>query len=177
MKKQKTKEAYELRRGILESLLSNTLTAKEIKEISGLSYRQINDWDKKGILPAQERESSNAWQWRRFTGSNTIQLSVLAKLRKTGLPVIDLKELHKWMKDGESSTSEYIKEQIAHGHTVFLSTNLKDRFFFNSDGEKDISEMMLLAYNEHGGMGIVLQISINDIVNDILKTLNQKPLK
>ena len=177
MKNQKTKEAYELRRGILEGLLSNILTAKEIKEISGLSYRQINDWDKKGILPAQEREESNAWRWRRFTGANAIQLSVLAKLRKAGLPVIDLKELHKWMREGERTMSEYIKDHISRGFGVFLSTNLKDRFFFNSDGEKDVSEMILLAYNEHGGMGIVLQVSINDIVNDILKTLNQKPLK
>ena len=177
MKNQKTKEAYELRRDILESLLSNTLTAKETKEISGLSYRQLNDWDTKGILPVQKRESSDTWRWRRFTGAHAIQLSVLAKLRKTGLPVIDLKKLHQWMRDGEKSMSEYIKEQIARGHGVFLSTNLKDRFFFNSDGDKNISEMILLAYNEHGGMGIVMQISINDIVNDILKTLNQKPLR
>lgn len=177
MKTQKTKEVHGLRSDILESLLSNTLTAKEIKEVSGLSYRQINDWDKKGILPAQEREASNAWRWRRFTGANAIQLSVLSKLRKAGLPVGDLKELHQWMKKEEKTMSKYIKDYISGGHKVFLSTNLKDRFFFNSDKDKDINEMILLAYNEHGGMGIVLQININDIVNDILKTLNQKPLK
>ncbi len=177
MPKQKIKEAYELRRDILDDLFSNMLTAKEVKKISGLSYRQINDWDKKGILPVQEREKSDAWRWRRFSGFNTIQLCILAKLRKTGLPVIDLRELHFWMKDAERTMSEYIKDHIASGNKVFLSTNLKDRFFFNSDRDKDISEMILLAYNEHGGMGIVLQININDIVNDILKTLNQKPLK
>lgn len=177
MKKQKSKEAYEIRRGILESLLSNTLTARETKEICGLTYRQLNDWDDKGILPAQKRESTETWRWRRFTGANVIQLAIISKLRKTGLSFVDLKNLYLWLKEREESMSDLIKEQIALGHKVFLSTNLKDRFYFNSDGDKDISEMILLAYTEHGGMGVVLQINLNDIVNDILKTLNQKSLE
>ncbi|GEM_PF-6733638 len=177
MIKQKTKEVYELRRGILESLLSNTLTARETKEICGLTYRQLNDWDVKGILPAQKRESTETWRWRRFTGTNAIQLAIISKLRKTGLPFVDLKNLYSWLKEREVSMSDFVKEQMALGHKVFLSTNLKDRFYFNSDGDKNINEMILLAYNEQGGMGIVLQVSVNDIVNDILKTLNQKPLE
>ena len=166
---------YHKRLGVLTSMIERTLAPLEVKKITGLSRRQLSEWDNKGLLPTQKRDSQNAW--RRFSGANTIQLAILSEFRKTGLSPIDLRELALWMRDRETEMMKYIRERIARGSLIFLSSNLKEQFFLHSDANEDIQEMILLAYQKGGDSKIVLQININQIVNDILKTLNQKPLK
>jgi DNA-binding transcriptional MerR regulator len=166
---------YHKRLGVLTSMIERTLAPLEVKKITGLSRRQLSEWDSKGLLPTQKRDSQNAW--RRFSGANTIQLAILSELRKTGLSPIDLRELAIWMRDREVEMMKYIREKTSRGSLVFLSSNLKERFFLHSDTHEDIQEMIVLAYQRGGDSKIVLQININNIVNGILKELNEKPLK
>lgn len=170
-----TENEYHKRLGVLTSMIERTFTPFEVKKITGLSRRQLSEWDSKGLLLTQKRDSQNAW--RRFSGANTIQLAILSELRKTGLSPIDLRELAIWMRDREAEMVKYIREKIARGSLVFLSSNLKDRFFLHSNENKDIQELILLAYQKGGDSKIVLQININNIVNGILKELNEKPLE
>ncbi len=170
-----TENEYHKRLGILTSMIERTLTPFEVKKITGLSRRQLSEWDSKGLLLTQKRDSQNAW--RRFSGANTIQLAILSELRKTGLSPIDLRELAIWMRDREAEMVKYIREKIARGSLVFLSSNLKDRFFLHSNENEDIQELILLVYQKGGDSKIVLQININNIVNGILKELSEKPLK
>jgi DNA-binding transcriptional MerR regulator len=174
-KKNITESDYHKRLGVLTSMIERTLAPLEVKKITGLSRRQLSEWDSKGLLPTQKRDSQNAW--RRFSGANTIQLAILSELRKTGLSPIDLRELAIWMRDREVEMMKYIREKISRGSLVFLSSNLKERFFLHSDTHEDIQEMIVLAYQRGGDSKIVLQININNIVNGILKELNEKPLK
>lgn len=170
-----TESDYHKRLGVLTSMIERTLAPLEVKKITGLSRRQLSEWDSKGLLPVQKRDSQSAW--RRFTGANTIQLAILSEFRKTGLSPIDLRELAIWMKDREIEMMKYIREKISRGSLVFLSSNLKERSFLHSDAVEDIQEMIILAYQKGGDSKTVLQININNIVNGILKELNEKPLK
>ena len=120
---------YHKRLGVLTSMIERTLAPLDVKKITGLSRRQLSEWDSKGLLLTQKRDSQNAW--RRFSGANTIQLAVLSELRKMGLSPIDLRELAIWMRDREMEMMKYIREKISRGSIVFLSSNLKDRFFIH----------------------------------------------
>ena len=166
---------YHKRLGVLTSMIERTLAPLDVKKITGLSRRQLSEWDSKGLLLTQKRDSQNAW--RRFSGANTIQLAVLSELRKMGLSPIDLRELAIWMRDREMEMMKYIREKISRGSIVFLSSNLKDRFFIHSNESEDIQEMIMLAYQKSGDNKIVLQINLNNIVNGILEELNEKPLR
>ena len=166
---------YHKRLGVLTSMIERTLAPLDVKKITGLSRRQLSEWDSKGLLLTQKRDSQNAW--RRFSGANTIQLAVLSELRKMGLSPIDLRELAIWMRDREMEMMKYIREKISRGSIVFLSSNLKDRFFIHSNESEDVQEMIMLAYQKSGDNKIVLQINLNNIVNGILEELNEKPLK
>src|SRR3989338_1985669 len=166
-----------MKKEVLEHLFSSVVAAKEVKEITGLSYKQIKEWNKKSILPCRERDSDGARQWRRFSGSDVLKLCILKELRNAGIPPLDLYQLVGWLKDNEKGLLKEIMEEITHGSEIFLSTNLKDKFFLIPSSEK-INNALFLAYNDKDADAkICMRININQIVNDILKTLNQKPLR
>src|SRR5688572_23058003 len=71
------------------------LTAGDAKEAAGLTYRQLNDWDEKGVLP--ENESREA-RWRRFSPREIFALMVCSAIRKEyGVPLKSLKWLSDYM--------------------------------------------------------------------------------
>jgi len=171
------KKQSKIKKEILENLFSSIVVAKEVKEVTGLSYKQIKEWDKKELLPYRERGSDEARQWRRFNGTDILKLCILKELRNAGIPPADLYQLVGWLKDNEKGLLKEIMEEITHGSEIFLSTNLKDKFFLIPSSEK-INNALFLAYNDKDADAkICMRININQIVNDILKTLNQKPLK
>jgi len=53
-------------------------TAKDLKELADFTYRQLNDWDSKGLLPQNRKDKSN---WRRFTPKEVFILMVCSELR------------------------------------------------------------------------------------------------
>ena len=171
------KKQSKIKKEILENLFSSIVVAKEVKEVTGLSYKQIKEWDKKELLPYRELGSDEARQWRRFNGTDILKLCILKELRNAGIPPADLYQLVGWLKDNEKGLLKEIMEEITHGSEIFLSTNLKDKFFLIPSSEK-INNALFLAYNDKDADAkICMRININQIVNDILKTLNQKPLK
>ena len=171
------KNQNKIQKEVLANLFASVVVAKEVKEITGLSYKQIKEWDKKELLPYQERGKSETRHWRRFSGVDVLKLSILKELRSAGIPPADLYQLAEWMKDHEKVILEDITEAITQGSAIFLSTNLKDKFFIVPDSQK-INNALFLAYNDKDADAkICMRININQIVNDMLETLNQKPLK
>lgn len=171
------KNQNKTKKEVLENLFSSVVVAKEVKEITGLSYKQIKEWDKKELLPYRERGKDEARQWRRFSGVDVLKLCILKELRDAGIPPADLHQLVVWLKDYEKEMLKEITEEIIQGSEIFLSTNLKDKFFIVPDSQK-INNALFLAYNDKDADAkICMRININQIVNDILEALNQKSLK
>lgn len=156
----------------LNYLIEREFTPYELKKITGLSRRQIAEWDKKGILLSKERKSSDTWSWRKFTGANVIQLAILSELRNAGLSPVDLRELAFWLKDEEKKMMKKIKEQITKGNSVFLNTNLQDRFIIISSEEKiEDAFGLILGHKNFGKDKVVFQINISNIINDLVRTI------
>lgn len=166
-----------VKKEVLESLFSSVVVANEVKEITGLSYKQIKEWDKKELLPYRERGKDETRQWRRFSGVDVLKISILKELRDAGIPPADLYQLVVWLKDNEKEIMQEITEKITQGSEIFLSTNLKDKFFIVPDSQ-EINHALFLSYNDKDADAkICMRVNINQIVNDMLETLNQKPLK
>lgn len=67
-------------------------TARDLLTLANLTYRQLNDWDSKGVLPAQPKRGRG---WRKFTVKEVFAVMVCAEIReKFGLPL----ERLRWLK-------------------------------------------------------------------------------
>lgn len=156
----------------LEQLLKREFSPNDLKEIVGLSRRQIAEWDKKGILFSQERKKTDTWSWRKFSGANIIQLGVLAELRQAGLSPDDLTQLADWLKDIEKGFVKEIQRGIKHNKRIILNTNLKNRFILAVGSEK--THGLLFGHkNTIAGNKIILRINIGKIVEDIIKFIDK----
>lgn len=51
-----------------------------IKDLDDVSYRQLNDWDKRGLLNACKRDNSNSW--RKFSIFDIICLKIIRDMKK-----------------------------------------------------------------------------------------------
>jgi DNA-binding transcriptional MerR regulator len=55
------------------------LKSNDIKNITGLTYRKLNDWEKKGIIPSDRNVKEG---WRYFTPSEAFAIAICAELRE-----------------------------------------------------------------------------------------------
>ena len=64
-------------------------TANDLFELAGLTYRQLNDWERRGALPHDRERDAG---WRRFTAREVFALMVCAEIKaKFGTPLTRLK--------------------------------------------------------------------------------------
>ena len=54
-------------------------TARDLLQLAGLSYRQLNDWESKGVLPAT---ADRRERWRRFTPRDLFAAMICAEIRR-----------------------------------------------------------------------------------------------
>lgn len=68
-------------------------TAKDVRSAAFMSYRQLNDWDEKGLLPMSR---SAPGKWRRYTYKELFAIAVCAEFRRQfGVPLESLRFLGK----------------------------------------------------------------------------------
>jgi hypothetical protein len=150
---------------------SYELKASDIKTGIGLSYRQLNDWDSKGIIPSNRKESS---AWRRFTFREAFVLMICKEIRDAfGVPLDSLGFIKKIMlKDG----IDYFKVSLSmmqKGLYVHLLTDLKGTFILDTDLEfKDLLDIGFFRCDEP--MHFIF-MSINPLINRMLSITGRKP--
>ncbi len=115
---------------MIEPLSERTIQVRDARTAVGISYRQINDWDARGVLGAA-REGERGW--RRFSVRDLIRMTILKQLRDFGIPLNRMKKLSEWMRD--EKVAEYIVMKMVHGFRVYLYTDLVHNFGVYSDLE------------------------------------------
>lgn len=78
-------------------------TIRDVAEKMNLSISTIRYYDKEGLLPFIERKESG---YRIFAESDVTMLEVIDCLKKTGMPIKDIKEFSDWVKEGDSSLTQ-----------------------------------------------------------------------
>jgi len=146
-----------------------SFTAKDVKKIAGLSYRQLNDWTSKGLLD-DDREGQ---EWRTFTPKQMFVLLTCATLREQfGAPLEGLGYVANFMLDEKANHFAWAVEAIANrGYAIYLLTDFRKTFIMESDLEFEIM-FRRGVFRSEGHVGYAL-LHINPLVNAVLEAMGQ----
>ena len=143
-------------------------SSRDLQGAAGLSPRQQNDWDGRGLLP-HERDGEEGW--RRYTPREIFALMVCAEIRRQyGTPVERLKWVQQFMlQEGANhfETAIYLMDTLGVG--VWLCTDLKETF--EMDSELEFTHMWRMGYFGAGRDRAFVFLPINQIVNRLLSCL------
>ena len=78
-------------------------TIKEAAEIMNVTPTTLRYYDKQGLLPFMERRESG---YRIFSENDILMLRVIECLKKSGLPIKDIRQFTEWVLQGDASLQE-----------------------------------------------------------------------
>ena len=155
------------------TLNEQVLRASDIRETVGLSYRQLNDWESKGVLPSKKRSKAG---WRKFTPREVFVLMVCKEIRdKFGVPLEKLSFIKSVMLKSEANDAQDAVDLMNNfGMTIYLLTDLKETFIMDTDAEiEDLFRMGMFRGSDEQGY---LLIKINPLINKLLSFKGVGPI-
>ncbi len=149
------------------SLAGRKHTAKDVSDLAGLSYRQINDWEEKGILPSARRGEKG---WRKFSAGEVFIIAVCARLRKQfGASRDQLKFIRKFMcQPGANHFEAAVGLMRRLRLAVFLVTDFEKVFVMDSSLE--VSDMFRSFFGFGEQPQAYAFLKVNDIVNKMIQS-------
>lgn len=100
--------------------------ASDVRELANISYRQLNDWEAKGVFPPKRMKVDG---WRRFDIDEVFALMICSEIRNTfGVPVETLGSLYSFITNGEDA---YLRKWVDEcldkpDQQLFLLADLKE---------------------------------------------------
>ena len=102
------------------SFFDQQFTAKDVKALAGLEYWQLKDWDSRGVVGANRRDTSS---WRKLSATQLIALVICAQLRdEYSIQVRHLRKLHQLL-TGEASQD--VRNHVCCSEPVWMFTDLQ----------------------------------------------------
>lgn len=153
---------------IIELLEERRYTSKDAMKITGISYRQINDWDSRGVLPGNRDGNRD---WRRFNLKELFILMICVEIRREfGVPV----ERLKWISDHVNQprfnhllSAYQIMDE--YGVPVMLLTDL--RSVFDLESALNFSKFLKEGYFSGEELDKYIFMKVNPLVNRLLSVL------
>ncbi|MGD0576508.1 MAG: MerR family transcriptional regulator [Candidatus Staskawiczbacteria bacterium] len=135
--------------------------ASDARKVTQISYKKLNDWDSKGILPYKFK---NEFGWKYFDGYDIICLKILCLLRDKGATLPELKKSYTHLK-----SNLFIKKAIKDSLKLdlFIGTDLENGFVAIPEKEMD---KFVNSINDQP----YLIFRFNPIVQDFLRQLKIK---
>lgn len=78
-------------------------TIKEAAQIMNLPATTLRFYEKEGLLPFIERRESG---YRIFSDSDIVMLRVIECLKRTGMPIKEVRQFIDWVKEGDNSLGQ-----------------------------------------------------------------------
>lgn len=78
-------------------------TIKQAAEMMNVTPTTLRYYDKQGLLPFMERKDSG---YRIFSENDILMLRVIECLKKSGMPIKDIRQFSKWVQMGDDSLQE-----------------------------------------------------------------------
>ena len=146
-----------------------TFTAGDVKNASGMSYRQINTWDSKGNLPNQREQGAS---WRKFSSREIFAIMVCKEIRdRFGTPLESLRYVRNFMLQDGANHLQAAVDMMRCGFAVFILTDLKETFVLDSDLE--FEDMFHYGYLRAGESQGYVFVQVNHLVNRLLACLKK----
>lgn len=147
------------------------LTSSDLKRLSGITYRQLNDWEERGYI---EPDRDSKEDWRRFSILELIGLVLLKEIRKHGIPISRVKKILEYSRIRSiltERTPEFIK-----GKDYWLWTDFY-KFIWISENPPNRSVPSTTIKNKVSIEGfenseILIAIPIKRIIDKIIKKLD-----
>ncbi len=154
--------------------LDHEFTAKDALEVAGLTYRQLNEWEKKGVLGAG-RDSSDGW--RKFSSQQLFALLICATIRNDfGAPLESLRKLASYLLEPDSDHFDWAAITIADsGWTVYLLTDLDETFIMH--GDLMLLDLLNKGFLRPADSPNYLLLHVNPLVNKVLEAAGQQTLE
>ena len=151
------------------SIDESFFTACDVYRTTGLSYRQLNNWDLKGVLPNSRGTETG---WRTFSYREIFAILVCSDLRtRFGVPLESLKTLQMYlMREDIGFLGEALERISAERFALYLVTDLKESFRMISDAELQSTSMSGLFRGDEPAAFILLKL--NPLVNKITRLLD-----
>ena len=90
-------------------------TIKQAAEIMNVTPTTLRYYDKQGLLPFMERKDSG---YRIFSDTDIAMLRVIECLKKSGMPIKDIRQFSKWVQMGDDSLKERYEMFLERKHIV-----------------------------------------------------------
>ncbi len=138
-------QAYGVAKKIAPDLNKSVFTIKIVQAfVKGITYRKINDWDRKNMISGS-RDNIEAG-WRKFSFVEIIKFFIISDLRKFGLNIKKIKNILKNISNSSFNISkkgepynpaflqlEYFMVLCLGGYKILLLINEKEDAFFFSE--------------------------------------------
>lgn len=164
------KEVYPGWGALMEKANERILASRDINRILKLSYRQLTDWERRGMLksifarPMRQRTEG----WRRFSILDLLCLGLLKEAKRQGISITRLQPLMNYV-FGVGGLLYQAIPYIVYGHEVFAYTNLNDCIGIRSPDPED--EQFRLDIKELRESDIWVILPLNRIVEGLLQEL------
>lgn len=107
-------------------------TIKDAAKLMGVPTSTIRYYDKEGLLPFMERMESG---YRIFTEKDIATLRIIDCLKKTGMPIKEIRQFSDWLEQGDASLQQryemflerkrVVEEQMAELQEILNTINYK----------------------------------------------------
>lgn len=149
-------------------LSEKNLRSSDLIEFAGMTYRQINDWQSKGLISDYR---TNNKKWRMFTAEEVFVMMVCKEFRdKFGVSLESLNLIITYLQNNETDAIKYVLDLCIYGYEVFLLTDLKELITVQSDIwiGKFITTGLLRDYDANN----IMLLRLNPIINKMLEMNN-----
>jgi DNA-binding transcriptional MerR regulator len=146
-------------------------TAKDAKDLAGLTYRQLNDWASRGAMPNEDGRDGG---WRKFSLRELFALMVGNEIRtRYGIPVERIRYVLDYMATEGANHFEAAVQLMSLGLHVYLLTDFEHTFVMDSDLE--FTDLMQHGYFRADETRPFIFMQLNEIANRLLGVL-EKPI-
>ncbi len=104
--------------------VNQSFTPGDVRDITGLTYRQLNDWEARGAIPSDPERGS---KWRSFTAKDVFAILICAEIRnKYGTSVEQLNFINDFMRQAGPNHFQAAIELIERtGCSIWLQTDFE----------------------------------------------------
>jgi DNA-binding transcriptional MerR regulator len=161
-------------RALYRQLSQRDLTSKDLKTILGLTYRQINDWQTRGLLPSiqeQEKGLNKGAGWKKFSFLELIPLAILGELKKNGFSISRLREPMKLLYLSDDLLLDVIPD-LVNGNQILFYTDFYNVIGFKTFKTiKDYSEITFSfpTRSIEKNNFLITGLYINNLIGSIFK--------
>ena len=149
----------------LSSSETRVFTARDVQQLTGLSSRQLNDWDSRGVLPHGRDVAAG---WRRFSVQEVFSLMVVMEFRrKFGVPVERVRFVIEQMNaPGADYLGKAVEQMATYGLGVWIATDFESHFLMH--WEAFYSALWNTSYFDDEKPEVWCYLRVNRFVNEIL---------